>query len=417
MEPIKVAIITIGDEILYGQTLDTNSHWMSDKLDSHGFVVVHRATVGDTEKDILEGLEYAKAQAKVILITGGLGPTADDITKPCLAKYFGVDLVSNEAALEELKALFKQIDRELSESNIVQTNLPANADYISNKMGTAPGIWIEDEDRIFVSMPGVPYEMQNMISEQVVPRLMKKFKLPVVEHRIIRTIGIGESWLAEKIKPWQENLPGHLKLAYLPSLGQVKIRLTSSGADKEVIHKEFDQQVESLRQYADQYIYGFGDIDIEHVVGKLMVELGLTMGTAESCTGGYLAHMITRVPGSSSYFKGSVIAYANEIKESKLKVDPKILEAHGAVSEATVGAMAQGACDMLGVEIGLATSGIAGPDGGTEDKPVGTIWIAVAHQGKVETRLLKLFKDRELNIKMTALSTLAMLWRILKNKA
>ena len=415
MEPIKVAIITIGDEILYGQTLDTNSHWMSQELDTHGFIVTYRATVGDTEENILAGLDYARKQARIILITGGLGPTADDLTKPCLAKYFGVELVSNKEALEELKALFKQIDRDLSESNIAQTNLPANADYISNSMGTAPGIWIEEDDNIFVSMPGVPYEMKTMITEHVIPRLMKKFRLPVVEHRIIRTIGIGESWLAEKIKPWQDSLPEHLKLAYLPSLGQVKIRLTSNGKDKELIHKEFDQQVTNLRRYADKYIYGFGEIDIEQVVGMLLQEQGLTLGTAESCTGGYLAHMITRVPGSSAYYKGSIISYANEVKQKALNINPTILSSHGAVSEETVSAMATGVCQQLGVDIGLATSGIAGPDGGTDEKPVGTIWIAVAFKDKVETRLLKLFKDRELNIKMTAISTLAMLWRILKN--
>lgn len=414
MTEVRVAIITIGDEILYGQTLDTNSHWMSQELDANGLVVTHRATVGDNEKDILESLDQAKQKASIILITGGLGPTSDDLTKPCLAKYFGVELVSNKGALAELTALFKQIDRELTESNIAQTNLPSNADYVSNKMGTAPGIWIEEDGKIFVSMPGVPYEMKSMMTNQVIPQLVKKFKIPGVEHRVIRTIGIGESWLSEKIQPWQDNLPESIKLAFLPSLGQVKIRLTSTGNDKSVIHDRFDQEVENLRQYADKYIYGFGDEEIEQVVGRILGEKSLTLGTAESCTGGYLAHMITRVPGSSNYYQGSILAYSNEIKASKLAVDPAILDKHGAVSEETVSAMALGVCNKLGVDIGLATSGIAGPDGGTEDKPVGTIWIAVARHGKVETRLLKLFKDRELNIKMAAISTLALLWRILK---
>ena len=414
MNSVKVAIITIGDEILYGQTLDTNSHWMSQELDDNGFIVTHRATVGDNEEDILDSLDIAQRKASVILITGGLGPTADDLTKPCLAKYFGVELVSNKGALDELTALFKQIDRELTKSNIIQTNLPANADYISNKMGTAPGMWIPHNDKIFISMPGVPYEMKAMMTNHVIPKLIEQFNIPVVEHRIIRTIGIGESWLSEKIQPWQDSLPENIKLAFLPSLGQVKLRLTSSGGKKEEINRQFDEQVASLKEYADKYIYGYGDEEIEQVVGRILTQKDLTLGTAESCTGGYLAHMITRVPGSSKYFKGGILAYSNEVKEAELNVDSAELARYGAVSEETVAAMANGVCQKLGVDIGLATSGIAGPDGGTEEKPVGTIWIAVAYNGSVETRLLKLFKDRELNIKMTAISTLALLWRILE---
>ena len=416
MEAVKVAILTIGDEILYGQTLDTNSHWMSQELDDHGFIVTHRTTVGDNEADILAGLDTAREKAPIILITGGLGPTTDDLTKPCLAKYFGVELVSNPGALTELKALFKRLDRELNKSNIAQTNLPKNADYISNTMGTAPGIWIEDNGGVFVSMPGVPYEMKAMMTNHVIPKLMSKYHIPQVEHRIIRTIGIGESWLADKVKPWEDNLPEHIKLAYLPSLGQVKMRLTSSGTDKAAIHREFDHLVEQLRQYADKYIYGFGDLEIEQVVGEMLKEQQLKIGTAESCTGGYLAHMLTKVPGSSSYYQGSIIAYANHVKEAQLGVDRALIEQHGAVSEEVVAAMAKGVCYKLGVDIGLATSGIAGPDGGTEDKPVGTIWLAVASGGQVETKLLKLFKDRDLNIKMTAISSIALLWRILQNK-
>lgn len=410
---VKVAILTIGDEILYGQTQDTNSHWMSQELDDHGFKVVHRATVGDNEADILSGLDIASDKASIILITGGLGPTADDLTKPCLAKYFNVDLVSNELALEELKALFKQIDRELTKPNIDQTNLPANSEHISNAMGTAPGIWIEEKGKIYISMPGVPYEMKAMMSDHIIPRLHDKFNIPNVEHRIIRTIGIGESWLSEKIKPWEDNLPKHIKLAYLPSLGEVKLRLSSVGIDANELNGDFDKEVENLREYAGKYIYGFGDITIEEAVGNILRERSLTMATAESCTGGYLAHMVTRIAGSSDYYRGSVLAYDNSIKEQELAVSPEILDQYGAVSEETVVAMASGICEKLGVDIGLATSGIAGPTGGTEDKPVGTIWIAIAYKGKVETRLLKLFKDRLLNIRMTAISTLAMLWRIL----
>jgi nicotinamide-nucleotide amidase len=410
---IGVAILTIGDEILYGQTLDTNSQWMSAELDSFGFSVVHRATVSDKEADILRGLDDASSWAEIVLITGGLGPTADDLTKPCLAKYFDVPLKSNPAALEELRILFQQIDKELSESNIAQTNLPTNADYISNSLGTAPGMWIEDKGKIYVSMPGVPFEMKSMISNHVIPRLQNIYDLPVVTHKIIKTIGIGESWLAEKIAPWEQNLPENIKLAYLPSLGQVKLRLTSSGKEKSVLESAINEQVKSLISYAEKYIYGYDGAVIEQVIGDLLNEKSLTLGTAESCTGGYLAHLITSIAGSSSYFKGSIIAYANEVKESELGVSSNTLEEYGAVSEETIIEMAKGVQKQLGVDIGIATSGIAGPEGGTKDKPVGTIWIAIAIGEEVKTRQLKLFKDRLLNIKLTAVSSLAMLWRIL----
>jgi nicotinamide-nucleotide amidase len=413
VDVVAVAILTIGDEILFGQTLDTNSQWMSAELDTFGFKVVHRATVSDKESDILRGLADASSWADIILITGGLGPTPDDLTKPCLAKYFDVPLQSNPAALEELRTLFQQIDRELSEANIAQTNLPTNADYISNALGTAPGMWIEDKGKIYVSMPGVPFEMKGMISTHVIPRLHKLFALPIVNHKIIKTIGIGESWLAEKIEPWEKNLPDNIKLAYLPELGQVKLRLTSTGNVKSELEAAINEQVELLLPYAEKYIYGYDGDTIERVVGDIINQKQLSLGTAESCTGGYLAHLITSIAGSSNYFKGSIIAYANEIKEKMLAVKPATLEKYGAVSEETIIEMAKGVQAQLGVDIGIATSGIAGPDGGTEEKPVGTMWIAVAIGDEVKTRQLKLFKDRLLNIKMTAVTSLAMLWRIL----
>jgi len=412
---VKVAILTIGDEILYGQTLDTNSQWMSSQLDSYGFSLVHRATVGDIEKDILNGLDEASRQADIILITGGLGPTADDLTKPCLAKYFNVPLKSNQAALEELRILFKQINRELSEANIAQTNLPENADYISNSLGTAPGMWIEEKGKIFISMPGVPFEMKGMMTNHVIPKLQKQFNLPIVAHKIIKTIGIGESWLQEKIAPWENSLPENISLAYLPSVGQVKLRLTSVGKDRNELNKMLNEQVDEIQQYAEKYIYGYDGDEIEQVIGDLLRKKGLTIATAESCTGGYLVHLITKQAGSSDYFKGSIIAYANEIKEEHLGVNHDTLTKYGAVSEETISEMAVGVKDKLGTDIGMATSGIAGPSGGTKEKPVGTIWIAVAIGDKVETRLLKLFKDRVLNIKATAVASLSLLWRILSN--
>ena len=413
---VQVAIITIGDEILYGQTLDTNSQWLSIELDKAGFSLVHKATVGDKEKDIVQALDFAGQHADVILITGGLGPTADDLTKPVLARYFGVELAPNEAALQELKELFRQIKRELTDSNIAQTYLPANASHITNRLGTAPGIWIEDNGKVYVSMPGVPHEMKTMMSEQVLPRLKEKFHLPEVVHKMIKTIGIGESWLAEKIAPWERQLPAEIKLAYLPSPGQVKLRLTMSGSDPAAMRKAIDEEVQRLQPYAGKYIYGYDQDEIEQVIGDLLRNRRQTLATAESCTGGYLAHLITSVAGSSDYYQGSIIAYANEVKERELGVSAATLQKHGAVSEETVSAMAEGVKNRLGTDYGLATSGIAGPGGGTPDKPVGTVWIAVAHPHGTSTKLLNLFKNREINIRLSTIFTLGLLWRILTGK-
>jgi nicotinamide-nucleotide amidase len=410
---VTVAILTIGDEILYGQTLDTNSQWMSAQLDVFGFSLVHRSTVGDVEEDILQGLDVASSGADIILVTGGLGPTADDLTKPCLAKYFNVPLKSNLEALNELRLLFKQIGRELSESNIAQTNLPSNADYISNSLGTAPGMWIEDGEKIYISMPGVPFEMKGMMSSHVLPKLQTIYDLPIVKHKIIKTIGIGESWLAEKIAPWENNLPENIGLAYLPSIGQVKLRLTSIGNNKEEIITQLENEANKLIPYAEKYIYGYDGSEIEQVIGDLLKEKNLTLSTAESCTGGYLAHLITTIAGSSDYFKGSIIAYANDIKESQLGVNKDTLEKFGAVSEEAISEMAKGVRKQLGTDVGIATSGIAGPGGGTKDKPVGTIWIAISIGEEIHTRELKLFKDRVLNIKATSVACLSLLWRIL----
>lgn len=410
---VTVAILTIGDEILYGQTLDTNSQWMSAQLDAFGFSLVHRSTVGDVEEDILQGLDVASSGADIVLVTGGLGPTADDLTKPCIAKYFDVPLKSNTDALNELRILFEQIDRELSESNIAQTNLPANADYISNSLGTAPGMWIEDSGKIYISMPGVPFEMKGMMTNHVIPKLQAIYDLPVVTHKIIKTIGIGESWLAEKIGPWETNLPENIGLAYLPSIGQVKLRLTSVGNNQEEIKAQLDKEAEKLIPYAEKYIYGYDSDEVEQVIGNLLKQKNLTISTAESCTGGYLAHLITSNAGSSDYFKGSIIAYANDVKQSQLGVSKDNLEKFGAVSEKTVSEMAKGVREKLGTDVGIATSGIAGPGGGTKDKPVGTIWIAVSIGDEIHTRELKLFKDRVLNIKATAVACLSLLWRIL----
>jgi nicotinamide-nucleotide amidase len=403
MKKILAELLTIGDEILYGQIVDTNSQWMSVELDKVGITVVRKTTVGDIESEILTAFAEAEQRADIILITGGLGPTSDDLTKPLLAKYFNCDLKIHDEALAEITEFFKSRGRELTQLNRQQAALPAACEKITNPVGTAPGMWFNKGDKVFMSMPGVPHEMKKMMTEQVLPRLSKKYQLPVIHHQLIRTIGIGESFLADKISDWEKSLPEHIKLAYLPSLGEVKLRLTCFGNSKENLKEEADQLTEKLKVIVGEHIYGFGENTIEIVIGKLLREKKLTLSVAESCTGGYVSHQITTVPGSSDYFKGSIVAYANEIKMSALEVNENTLNKFGSVSEQTIVEMAQQVRKKFNTDIGVATSGIAGPEGGTPEKPVGTVWIAYSDKHKTVARKLQLSKDRMLNIRLAAM--------------
>ena len=398
----QAEIITIGDEILYGQILDTNSKWLSEELDALGVRVVQKTTIGDNEKDILESLTSASKRANLILITGGLGPTNDDLTKPCLVKYFDVSLELNTDVEKTVKNLFESRGMKFTETNRGQAFLPTNCRMIPNKMGTAPGMWFDENGVVYVSMPGVPYEMKGMMTDTILPMIRKRFKTPVIYHKIVKTIGIGESFLSDKIVTWEKGLPAHIKLAYLPSLGEVKLRLTATGDSKEQLVEDVDAQIEKLRPFAEKYFYGFNTDTLETKIGELLKARNLTVSTAESCTGGYISHLITSVAGSSFYFRGSVIAYDNVIKESVLKVSGRILEEFGAVSAETVTEMAQNVKKILGTDLGIAVSGIAGPDGGTPEKPVGTVWIAVSDAKGTQAKKLKLTKNRELNIEASA---------------
>ncbi len=345
----------------------------------------------------------------MVLITGGLGPTDDDLTKPCLAEYFNCTLELNEQALEEVTSFFQGKGLELTDLNRQQAVLPVCCDHITNELGTAPGMWLERNGKVFVSMPGVPHEMKRMMNKYIIPRLSETFSTEVVFHRVIKTIGIGESWLSEKIAPWAEALPDHIRLAYLPSLGQVKLRLTASGDSRETLKREVDEQIEALKVYAGKYIYGYDQDEIESVLGEMLMARGLTMATAESCTGGYLSHSITRIPGASRYFQGGVIAYANSIKENLLGVNPDTLTRYGAVSEETAKEMAIGISKVMNTSIGLSTTGIAGPDGGSEEKPVGTVWIACHFGDETITKKLQLWKDRQVNILASSVAVMNLL--------
>ncbi|MCA6379301.1 MAG: competence/damage-inducible protein A [Cytophagales bacterium] len=406
MKKILAELLTIGDEILYGQIVDTNSQWMSVELDKVGIKVIRKTTVGDQEDEILTAFAEAEKRADIILITGGLGPTSDDLTKPLLAKYFDCKLEIHEEALQEITAFFKSRGREMIEPNRQQAALPVCCTKITNPIGTAPGMWFEKNGKVFMSMPGVPHEMKKMMTERVIPKLKEKFQTPNIYHRVIRTIGIGESFLAEKIATWENSLPEHIKLAYLPSLGEVKLRLTGFSNSSSQLESEIDVLVEKLKVIAGDYIYGYGDESIEVAIGKMLRERKLTLSMAESCTGGYLTHLITSVPGCSDYFLGSMIPYAYEIKMRQLGVKPEVLEKYGAVSEPTIIEMANIVRAKFNTDIGVATSGIAGPGGATPEKPVGMVWIAYSDKHQTVTKKLQISNDRAINIKMASMAVI-----------
>ena len=409
MSTVTAEIIAIGDELLYGQIMDTNSHWISQELDAVGVRVVRKTTVGDNRTDILAAFEEASKRANLILITGGLGPTQDDLTKPLLAEFFGCNIVEVPEAVAAVSSYFLRRGREMTPLNILQGHLPTCCTYVPNEVGTAPGMWFEQKGCYWMSMPGVPHEMKKLVKDFVLPKLSQVFDLPVIYHKLIKTAGIGESWLADLINEWENALPSHIRLAYLPSLGHVKLRLTAFGEEKKALAAEVDQQIQKILPTINNYVYGYNEETLETAVGKLLKNEGKTLALAESCSGGYISHLITAVPGSSQYFQGTVVPYHNALKEQLLGVSSATLAQHGAVSEATVREMALGVKKLFGVDFGLASSGIAGPDGGSPDKPVGTVWIACAGPNFVEAKLLQLTQDRLINIQLTGVAVLNLL--------
>jgi nicotinamide-nucleotide amidase len=401
-------IITIGDELLIGQVIDTNSAWMAEQLNMVGIRVHQITSISDNEEHILTTLKEASTRAQLILITGGLGPTKDDITKHTLCKYFDTTLVFSEDAYKNVERLFAARGVAVTELNRLQAMVPANCKVIPNPNGTAPCMWFEKEGCIYVSMPGVPFEMKAIMEEQIIPRLLDKLN-QVIIHRTILTEGVGESMLASIIEPWEGSLPSYIKLAYLPQPGMVRLRLTAYGTDRTELQDAITKAEKELYPYAGKFIYGFDDDTMESVIGKLLRKKGMTLSTAESCTGGNIAQLITSIAGSSDYFKGSVVAYANEIKEEFLGVPHQVLVEHGAVSEQTVIAMAEGIRKRFLTDYSIAVSGIAGPTGGTEEKPVGTTWIAVATPKETIARKFLFGDHRGRNIRKASVSGLNML--------
>ena len=420
MQTTQASIITIGDELLIGQVIDTNSAWMAQELNKAGIRVCRRVAVGDVWDEIWTALDEESKRADIILITGGLGPTADDITKPLLCKYFNGKLITDEKALANVKYLFETIFRRpLTDRNIKQAEVPDTCTVIQNKRGTAPGMWFEKphpafpegekKQKIFVSMPGVPHEMKGMITDDVIPALLQKFSFPHIAHRTLLTFGIGESMLADLIIDFEEALPQHIKLAYLPNYGMVRLRLTSTGFNKDEIDKEINALFTTLQTLVKEYLVTNEDEPMQDVVAKLLQQRKKTVSTAESCTGGYIASLITAKPGASNYYDGSVVSYSYKAKEDLLGVDKNTLETLGAVSEEIVIQMAKGALKNIGTYYTIAVSGIMGPGGGTDDKPVGTVWVAVGNNNNIVTQKFVFRFDRERNITLTAMNALNLL--------
>jgi len=406
---MKAAIITIGDELLIGQTVDTNSAWMGAELSKAGFDVVRMTSIHDRREDILYTLNESAGKTDVILITGGLGPTSDDITKQTLCEYFNTKLIISNEVLSMIENMMHHRKFAMNDNNRRQAEVPESCTVLKNAAGTAPGMWFEKDGTIYISMPGVPYEMKYLMNEHVLPELIKRFTSQVIIHRNIMTYGTFEAKLAEILTDFESGLPAKIKLAYLPASGVIKLRLTGTGNNRADIQSLIDQQAEKLYKIIPEFIYGEDEESLEMVIVNLLRKINKTLSAAESCTGGEISRLITSVPGSSACYYGSVIAYSNSVKTELLGVDVDLLIKHGAVSEEVVREMAIGARRKFNSDFAVATTGIAGPDGGNEIKPVGTVWIAVASEKGVITEKHVFGNDRNTNIRRFSLAALNLL--------
>ncbi len=400
-------LLTIGDEILIGQIVDTNSAWMSQQLNLRGIAVVGKSSVGDTRQAIIDGIEHAATTAQIVIMTGGLGPTKDDITKKTLAEMFDSPMSLHQATHDRIAAYFTKLGREMPPAMLDQATLPERATILANKVGTAPGMWFERGDQVWISLPGVPFEMEYLMTNEVLPRLASRFQSRPIVHRTLLTAGEGESNIARRIEIFEDSLPQHIKLAYLPALGQVRLRLTgmwpgevTTNAEA-MLTAELNAKAADLEALIPDLAFGHEEESLAQVVGKILTEQHKQFATAESCTGGYVAHLITSIPGSSSYFPGGVVSYSYEMKEKLLGVKRETLAQFGAVSQEVVREMSLGALDRFGVDVALSISGIAGPDGGTPDKPVGTVWMAVSDRSRTVVQKHLFGRDRLKNIQLT----------------
>ncbi len=410
---IKAEIITIGDEILIGQIVDTNSAWMAEQLNITGITVFQITTISDSREHILKAVEQALGRADIVLVTGGLGPTSDDVTKKTLAEYFNSKLILNEEVLASVEKRLAVRNIRMTEVIKGQAYVPDKCRAFVNEWGTAPGMWFEKDGKVLISMPGVPKEMKGIMEKYVLPELKNKFRLPAIYHSTLLTYGTFEAHLSSLLEDFERSLPAHIKLAYLPSAGRVRLRLTAKGESREALKRQVEELEKELMKRVGEYVYGRNGDTLEQIVGDLLRKKGKTLATAESCTGGMVAHLITSVPGASDYFKGSVVSYANEVKEKVLGVRPATLREHGAVSRETVEEMAAGVKKVINTDYAIAISGIAGPTGGTPEKPVGTVWIAVATPAKIITEKFVFGFTRSENIERASYTSLNLLRKAL----
>lgn len=409
-------IITIGDEILIGQIVDTNSAWMAQQLNLAGIKVKQISSVSDERRHILNALKQASERAEIILITGGLGPTKDDITKKTMAEYFECGFRMDQEQLEIVKGIFSRYKSPLLEINMRQAEVLDICTTLVNVNGTAPGMWVSHQNKVYVSMPGVPHEMMYLMGDIVIPKLKETFKLPKIYHHTILTAGIGESILAERIESVEDALPQHIKLAYLPKLGMVRLRLSGTGENHDILYEEITRYARQIIQLVDEYVIIESDTAIEKAILDYMEARGLSLSLAESCTGGYISHLLTQHAGSSKVYRGGAVAYSNDLKINMLGVSGSTLSEHGAVSEPTVVEMADGAKKNYHSDYSVAVSGIAGPDGGSIEKPVGTVWIAVAGRSKTISKKFNFGSKRAQNIERASISALTLLFKLLKEE-
>ena len=410
---MKAIIISIGDELLIGNTLNTNAHWLGIELTQMGIQIIANWTIADDKNSIIEYIKSAQNQASIILITGGLGPTNDDLTVDAINSYYNEELVYHDDIWQNIRNMYLSRNREVHEPSIKLAYLPKNALPIFNTQGTAPGSLYLSENNLMASMPGVPYEMKKMMELSVIPAIKEKFSLPFIINKYLYTAGVGETILSDELVEFEKNLPENFSLAYLPSVGKVRLRLTGRGNDLESLELIAEELSKKAFKAIQKYVYSTTEISFETVLGEMLRERGLTLGTAESCTGGYISHLLTSISGASDYFKGSIVSYSNEIKEEVLGVNSETLKQHGAVSEETVQEMLKGALKNLNVDIAIAVSGVAGPSGGSSEKPVGCVYIGIANQNKSKINRLQFTQNRERNIQLSAITALVMLKKFL----
>ena len=405
---MKVELISIGDELLIGQTVNTNASWLGETLSKAGSEIIKTVVISDKKEEIISSLENISDATNCVIITGGLGPTKDDITKYTLAEYFGSKLKQDKYTLDKIESFFSQRNRPMLDSNYKQAELPVDCKILENDYGTAAGMWFEKNNKIYISLPGVPYEMQGIMTEQAIPKLKERFKLKSMYYKTALTQGIGESFLAEKISDWEDLVYTQgFSLAYLPSSGIVKLRISSANGsdDAEKINSLFL----GLEKQIPNHFFGYDRDTLPHIIGKQLIEKKLSIGTVESCTAGMLASQISSIPGASAYYEGALLTYSYKIKTSLAKVPAELIQKEGAVSEPVAIQMAENGREILGADICISTTGIAGPGGGTETKPVGMVWIAIATKEGTTTKKMQFSKHRERNIKMTVLSALNLL--------